>query len=108
MRALLRTATPALDQATTEGTEAAPTPKGIPYEKLSIGVPKESYPGERRVSQSPASVAMLKKQGCVAAGYAASPRPARAYRCRARPVLPAGVSAATFPAHDRALALPRC
>lgn len=35
----------------------------IPYEKLTIGVLKETYPGENRVSQSPDSVQTLVKAG---------------------------------------------
>jgi NAD(P) transhydrogenase len=38
-------------------------PPGIPYNKLAIGVPKEIFPNERRVAQSPASVQQLVKQG---------------------------------------------
>jgi len=37
---------------------------GIPYSSLSIGVPKETYPLEKRVSQTPESVGKL-----VAAGF---------------------------------------
>jgi len=37
--------------------------KPIPYEELTIGVLKETYPGENRVSQSPDSVASLVKAG---------------------------------------------
>jgi len=63
-RALLRTASPLLDEATSDAAPAEPAPKvGIPFEKLSIGVPKESFEGERRVAQTPASIAMLKKKG---------------------------------------------
>ena len=36
---------------------------GIPYSKLSIGVPKESWTGERRVACSPAVTATLAKKG---------------------------------------------
>jgi len=36
---------------------------GVPYEQLTVGVFKESFPGENRVSQSPDSVAMLIKAG---------------------------------------------
>ncbi|KAF1958074.1 PNTB-domain-containing protein [Byssothecium circinans] len=34
-----------------------------PYSTLSIGVPKESYPGERRVAITPANVQLLLKKG---------------------------------------------
>jgi hypothetical protein len=35
----------------------------IPYEQLTVGVMKETFPGENRVSQSPDSVATLIKAG---------------------------------------------
>ncbi|KAK7091447.1 NAD(P) transhydrogenase, mitochondrial-like [Littorina saxatilis] len=38
-------------------------PRGIPYEKLTIGVPKEIAHNERRVALSPAAVANLVKKG---------------------------------------------
>jgi NAD(P) transhydrogenase len=34
-----------------------------PYSTLSIGVPKESYPGERRVAMTPQNVKLLLKKG---------------------------------------------
>ncbi|XP_002738525.1 NAD(P) transhydrogenase, mitochondrial-like [Saccoglossus kowalevskii] len=37
--------------------------KGTPYEKLTIGVPKEIFPNERRVALSPAAVQTLVKKG---------------------------------------------
>lgn len=37
--------------------------KPIPYSELTIGVLRETYPGERRVSQSPDSVRNLVKEG---------------------------------------------
>jgi len=36
---------------------------GIPYNNLTIGVPKEIFPGERRVALAPAAVAALTKKG---------------------------------------------
>lgn len=36
---------------------------GTPYSDLTVGVPKETHPGEKRVSLVPASVALLKKAG---------------------------------------------
>lgn len=42
---------------------AAAAPKGIPYNKLSIGVPKEIYNKERRVSVTPQVTATLVKKG---------------------------------------------
>ena len=38
-------------------------PKTTPYTELAVGVPKEIYPGERRVALTPANVAALKKKG---------------------------------------------
>lgn len=32
-----------------------------PYSKLAIGIPRESYPRERRVALTPANTALLKK-----------------------------------------------
>jgi len=40
-----------------------PVVRGIPYKKLSIGVPKETFKGERRVAVVPASVQALVKKG---------------------------------------------
>jgi NAD(P) transhydrogenase len=37
--------------------------KPIPYEKLTIGVIKETFPGENRVSQTPDSIRSLVKEG---------------------------------------------
>ena len=36
---------------------------GIPYDKLTIGVPKEIHEGERRVALSPEAVKKLTEQG---------------------------------------------
>eukprot|EP00798_Chlamydomonas_sp_ICE-L_P027667 gene27668-7308_t len=44
-------------------SDAAPAKVGIPYGELSIGVPKESASGEKRVGLSPAAVALLLKSG---------------------------------------------
>jgi NAD(P) transhydrogenase len=48
-----------------ESTQAQILGQGqaIPYEKLTIGVIKETFPGENRVSQSPDSVRNLVKEG---------------------------------------------
>lgn len=35
----------------------------VPYESLTVGVPKETYPGERRVAITPQNVALLRKKG---------------------------------------------
>jgi NAD(P) transhydrogenase len=39
------------------------TPKGIPYSKLKIGVPKENFPLEKRVAATPESIQRLTKPG---------------------------------------------
>lgn len=38
-------------------------PKGIPYSKLTVGVPKERYPLEKRVAATPETVSKLVKPG---------------------------------------------
>jgi NAD(P) transhydrogenase len=38
-------------------------PAGIPYSKLTVGIPKETFPLERRVAATPESVARLIKPG---------------------------------------------
>jgi len=38
-------------------------PRGMPYDKLTVGIPKEHFPLERRVAASPESVARLVKPG---------------------------------------------
>ncbi|KAI1506619.1 NAD(P) transhydrogenase beta subunit [Biscogniauxia marginata] len=38
-------------------------PPSTPYSKLTVGVPRESFPNERRVAISPQNVALLKKKG---------------------------------------------
>ncbi|KAL7933948.1 NAD(P) transhydrogenase beta subunit domain-containing protein [Trichoderma chlorosporum] len=45
-------------------TEAtAPVPPTTPYSQLTVGVPRETFPGERRVALTPANVALLLKKG---------------------------------------------
>jgi hypothetical protein len=39
------------------------TPKGTPYTKLTIGIPRETYPLEKRVAATPESVSKLVKPG---------------------------------------------
>jgi NAD(P) transhydrogenase len=39
------------------------TPKGIPYSALTVGIPKETFPLEKRVAASPESVQRLVKPG---------------------------------------------
>lgn len=48
-----------------ESKAAAPqeAPKGIPYTKLTVGIPKEVYQNEQRVALTPAAVASLTKKG---------------------------------------------
>ncbi|KJK85757.1 NAD(P) transhydrogenase [Metarhizium anisopliae BRIP 53284] len=38
-------------------------PPTTPYGQLTVGVPRETYPGERRVALTPANVALLLKKG---------------------------------------------
>lgn len=35
----------------------------VPYESLTVGIPREIYPGERRVAITPQNVALLRKKG---------------------------------------------
>ncbi|XP_072028728.1 NAD(P) transhydrogenase, mitochondrial-like [Amphiura filiformis] len=42
--------------------EQAPI-KGVPYKQLTVGVPRESFPNERRVALAPAAVQALVKKG---------------------------------------------
>jgi hypothetical protein len=48
-------------------TEAKIWSQPIPYEKLTIGVLKETFPGENRVSQTPDSIRSLVKEGLTVA-----------------------------------------
>jgi len=48
---------------TFKDAKAAEPAVGIPYSKLTIGVPKESFTGERRVGLTPAVVSTLCKKG---------------------------------------------
>lgn len=38
-------------------------PPSVPYSNLTVGVPRETFPNERRVAISPQNVALLKKKG---------------------------------------------
>ena len=38
-------------------------PPGVPYNRLTVGVPKETFPNEKRVALSPAAVKILTKEG---------------------------------------------
>lgn len=46
-----------------EKAEKKEPPKGRPYAKLTVGIPKETFPLEKRVAASPESVARLVKPG---------------------------------------------
>jgi hypothetical protein len=48
--------------ASEEAASAAP-PKGISYSKLTIGIPKERFPLEKRVAATPESIKRLVKPG---------------------------------------------
>jgi Alanine dehydrogenase/PNT, N-terminal domain len=53
-----------LEKGKKEGSSKdAVKPLGIPYEKLTVGIPKETFPLERRVAATPESVARLVKPG---------------------------------------------
>lgn len=43
--------------------EKKPQVRGKPYSELAVGVPKETLTGERRVAQTPTTVAQLVKSG---------------------------------------------
>ena len=45
------------------GDEKKGPPKGIPYDKLTVGIPKERFPLERRVAASPESVKRMVAPG---------------------------------------------
>ncbi|KAH8021664.1 hypothetical protein HPB51_016060 [Rhipicephalus microplus] len=47
----------------TDSSSAAEAPKGIPYSKLSVGVPKELYQNENRVALSPAACCCTSEEG---------------------------------------------
>lgn len=47
----------------TLSNEAGSTPNGIPYSELTLGIPKENFPLEKRVAASPESVQRLVKPG---------------------------------------------
>jgi Alanine dehydrogenase/PNT, N-terminal domain len=93
-RATIDIETPAIppledDEGWTEGSRFLGTP--VPYNELTVGVLKERYPGENRVSQTPDSVALLVKAGlsvvvetggaCVALMYAGDSMTAGPHTC---------------------------
>ena len=57
--ALLR----ALSSSSSSSKDSTVTPKGTPYTKLTIGIPRETYPLEKRVAATPESVSKLVKPG---------------------------------------------
>ncbi|KAL1761733.1 NAD(P) transhydrogenase beta subunit-domain-containing protein [Schizophyllum commune] len=46
-----------------DATSSGPTLESTPYSSLSVGVPKEIFPNERRVALTPANAALLRKKG---------------------------------------------
>ena len=46
-----------------DAPKAEETPVGIPYSRLTLGVPKEIWQGERRVAVTPAVTQTLVKKG---------------------------------------------
>ena len=43
--------------------ESPPQAPGVPYESLTVGVPRETFPGEQRVALTPTNAALLLKKG---------------------------------------------
>eukprot|EP00585_Thalassiosira_rotula_P010719 CAMPEP_0196133000 /NCGR_PEP_ID=MMETSP0910-20130528/2398_1 /TAXON_ID=49265 /ORGANISM="Thalassiosira rotula, Strain GSO102" /LENGTH=1060 /DNA_ID=CAMNT_0041392673 /DNA_START=226 /DNA_END=3408 /DNA_ORIENTATION=- len=58
-----RLVAPSSVSATRCFSDEAEKPKGIPYSKLTVGVPKETFPLEKRVAATPESVGKLTKPG---------------------------------------------
>lgn len=46
-----------------DSSKEPPKPLGIPYSELTVGIPKENFPLEKRVAATPESVARLVKPG---------------------------------------------
>ncbi|KAJ3568561.1 hypothetical protein NP233_g5629 [Leucocoprinus birnbaumii] len=44
-------------------TKPTPEPQGVPYSSLTVGIPREIFPNERRVSLTPQNAALLRKKG---------------------------------------------
>ncbi|KAF9696750.1 hypothetical protein EKO04_005622 [Ascochyta lentis] len=61
--AIARYASHAAAEPHDEETPTSPPFSAGPYSNLTIGVPKESYPGERRVAITPQNVKLLLKKG---------------------------------------------
>ena len=49
--------------ASSDAANPQEPPKGIPYSALTVGIPKENFPLEKRVAASPESVERLVKPG---------------------------------------------
>lgn len=49
--------------STVAGDGGGEKPKGIPYDKLTVGIPKERFPLEKRVAATPETVSKLIKPG---------------------------------------------
>jgi NAD(P) transhydrogenase len=62
-RKLSEVPTTAVTRYATQAAEPNDGNTGLPYSGLTIGVPKESYPGERRVAITPHNVVLLFKKG---------------------------------------------
>lgn len=45
------------------GSSLSTPSEDVPYDTLTVGVPKETYPGERRVAITPQNVALLRNKG---------------------------------------------
>ena len=43
--------------------DSLPEAPGVPYESLTVGVPRETFPGEQRVALTPTNAALLLKKG---------------------------------------------
>ncbi|KAJ4403322.1 hypothetical protein N0V85_005121 [Neurospora sp. IMI 360204] len=55
---------PSKGSSATYSTDATATvPPTVPYKQLTVGVPRETYPNERRVALTPQNVALLLKKG---------------------------------------------
>lgn len=62
--AVLQALWPAVSKRT--ATATAPAPEAVastPYSELTVGIPREIYPNERRVAITPQNVALLLKKG---------------------------------------------
>lgn len=60
---VLSTLPPKQASFSTETNNTPPTTPTTPYAQLTVGVPRETYPNERRVALTPQNVALLLKKG---------------------------------------------